>query len=366
MEQALGHVTHHQNLMRWVEQDPEVQPTWLPIPEHAPDLWERLPGIRGNWSLKASLRARDALRVALQHVEMDALLWHTQTTALMAPPFMRHIPSIVSLDATPINYDTIGAAYSHVPSRSAWLERRKHRWHSSTFQHAAAIITWCDWARDSLVADYDVPREKVTVIPPGVDVDQWRFDRGSAGIEQAGRPLRLLFVGGDFARKGGHDVLAAFQNGLSRDCELDIVTRDPGAASAAMDGVRVHQGLTANCEPLRDLYAQADLFVFPTLADCLPLAVMEAMAAGLPIITTNVGALPEEVEDGLNGIIVPPADPDSLVAAIRTLRADPGRRRTMSRVSRKMAEEKFAARRNYGRVIDLMKRCAHENGGIVK
>jgi glycosyltransferase involved in cell wall biosynthesis len=358
MEQALGHVTHHQNLARWVAEDSAVSPIWMPVPQTADDIWERTPAIKGNWSLKASLRARALLQATLKTTTPDALFWHTQTTALFAPPFMKKIPSVVSLDATPINYDTVGAAYDHVPSSNAWLEKQKHRWHSRTFATADALVTWCQWAADSLVSDYGVEASKITVIPPGVDLEKWKTP---VRAEHSGR-LRLLLVGGDFARKGGHELVQAFTQGLSRICELDIATRDEAAKQkySGIEGLRIHIGLQANSDPLRELYARADVFAFPTLADCLPLAVMEAMAAGLPVITTSVGALGEEVESGRNGLLVKPGDAADIVKAVEALAQDAGLRRRMAVESELMAQDRFDARTNYGRILSVLKNTADQ------
>lgn len=357
MEQALGHRTHHQNLARWVADDAALCPVWMPIEEHLPDRWETLPGVRNNWSLKASLRARHALREAMRTQTLDALFLHTQTVSLFALPWMRRIPSIVSLDATPLNYDTVGAEYGHAANGDSWVERRKYQWYCNVFSTATALTTWCQWAKDSLVKDYRVPADKVTVIAPGVDLNLWEFGAERATAPRADGPIRLLFVGGDFARKGGDTLLEAFRGGLHRECVLDIVTKDESVAAqtAGMESIRVHYGLTANSAPLRELYACADLFVFPTRADCLPIAIMEAMAAGLPVIATDVGALREEVEQGVNGLMVPPGDAAAVTQAVRTLLADPTRLRAMSQASRSLAEARFDARRNYNAILSLLK-----------
>jgi glycosyltransferase involved in cell wall biosynthesis len=365
MEQTLGHVTHHRNLSRWVEEAGDIRAEWIPVPFEADDRWERMPGVRSNWSIRASLRARDGVRRTLRKRSLDALFYHTQTTALFAAPFMRRIPTVVSLDATPINYDQVGAEYGHNTGNNGWLEARKYSWSRQTFLSAAALVSWCRWARDSLVEDYGVPADRIFVIPPGVDLERWTFEREQRQGEPA-RPLRLLFVGGDFERKGGRELLCAFRSGLSAGSELDVVTRDEAVAAelSGTDGLRVHTGLTPNSDALRELYARADLFVFPTRGDCLPIAVMEAMAAGLPVITTGVGALREEVEEGVNGLVVPAGDAGALAEAVRALARDPERRLAMGRAGRDMAAERFDGRQNYNRVIELVRVCAGSRAAL--
>ncbi len=360
MEQALGHVTHHKNLAHWAEQRPDLCPRWLPVPEAASDRWEKLPGIKSNWSLKASLRAKALLQAAEREGKLDALFIHTQTCSLFAPPFMRRIPTVISLDATPLNYDTVGAEYGHSAGNDGWLDRRKMEWYKAVFREAAALTTWCEWAKASLVNDYGVNAEKITVIPPGVDLETWNFrearaEKAASSVNSSG-PTRLLFVGGDFERKGGGFLLEAFRASLASECTLDIVTKDPTLQDEP--GITIHRGLTANSPPLRALYSQADLFVFPTLGDCLPIAVMEAMAAGLPVVTTSVGALCEEVEEGINGLVIPPRRADAIAGAVKTLISNSTLRERMGSESRRLAEVRFSAQRNYGMILDLIQRAA--------
>ncbi|HYX15428.1 MAG TPA: glycosyltransferase family 4 protein [Nostoc sp.] len=356
VEQALGHVTHYQNLKHWVAEDADICPSWMPIWWRGNDIWKYMPVIGNNWSLRASLRTRDALNAARRIQPLDALFLHTQTLALFAIPFMRHIPTIISTDGTPLNFDTMGAAYNHKVGGNSLLERRKFLWNKSTYHNATSIVAFSQWAKDSVVDDYGVPAEKVTVIPPGVDLEQWNFRRNKTEHQSSTNALRLLFVGGDFARKGGYTLLEAFRNSLNQDCTLEIVTKDANLERklAGIENIRVHCGLTPNSQPLKELYAQADIFVFPTQADCLPNAISEAMAVGLPVITTDVGALPEQVEHGVNGLIVPPSDPAALINAVRALKSDT-KRDAMAAASHRIAEERFDARRNYRAILALMK-----------
>ena len=112
MEQTLGHRTHYRNLRRYVEEDSSVASTWLPIEFEPTGALAKVPLLRSNWSARASWLAHRAVTAAREKTQFDALLYHTQVTALLSP-FQRDVPIVVSLDATPINYDTVGAYYGH-------------------------------------------------------------------------------------------------------------------------------------------------------------------------------------------------------------------------------------------------------------
>jgi glycosyltransferase involved in cell wall biosynthesis len=352
MEQTLGHITHARNLLEWIAKDPDVIPTWIPLSFEIQDRWDKVPLVMSNWTLRASIRAREQLRAALRKTTLDGLFFHTPVTAMFSRQLMTNIPTVVSMDATPLNFDSIGSSYNHRPSRFAPLESFKNALNRRTFKQARRLITWNEWGKDSLVKEYGVDAQKIVVIPPGVDLDKWK----SAREAELQRPVRLLFVGGDFRRKGGDTLLKAFRASLTRDCELDIVTRDR-VDTQGLTGVRVHHGLGPNAPELMALYARADIFTFPTLADALPLAIMEALASGLPVITTAVGALCEQVEDGVNGFLIPPGDADALAAATRRLVSNPQLRSDMGAAARHAADQKFNASRNYPAVLAVCKQC---------
>lgn len=359
VEQLLGHVTNYQNLKHWTTLDTNVHPTWMPIEADKSDIWKHVPIVRSNWSLQASLRTRRAIQAVLRDQPLDALFLHTQTLALFAFPFMRQIPTIISTDSTPLNFDTLSKEYGHKVGGNTLLERQKFLWNRRSYHTASALVSWSQWTKDSLIADYGVPADKVMVIPPGVDLEQWHFKQE----QTIDCPVRLLFVGGDFARKGGYALIEAFRTSLRRDCTLDIVTKDPKIAQelSGLESVQVHLNLTANSLQLKELYAKADIFVFPTQADCHSLVVMEAMAAGLPIVTTDVGAIRELVEAGVNGLLLPASDTGALVTALSALVGDESKRRSMAIASRRLAEERFDGRRNYHKILTLMKDLTEEH-----
>jgi glycosyltransferase involved in cell wall biosynthesis len=353
LEHSLGHTTHAQNLKRSLQGVPEIGPTFFDLPYHnTPGWWSRLPGVRANWSVRASLGAYLALRGRTK--EWDAALFHTQVTSLFSAGIMRRLPSVISLDATPVQYDALGAAYDHIPSGSARLEAVKKRLNVRAFTSARHLVTWSEWTKESLVSDYGVSPAKVTVIPPGIDTALWNFPARSQAV---GKPMRLLFVGADFLRKGGDTLLEAFGRMPAGSATLDIVTKTEGVGERVR-GVTVHRGLLPNSDPLRRLYAEADAFVFPTRGDCLPLAVMEALASGLPVVTTRVAALPEAVEHGQTGLLVPLNDPAALADALGTLLDDLGLRLRLGCQARQTALSRFEATANYRRLVETVAAAA--------
>src|SRR5688500_1804219 len=133
MEQTLGQITHTQNFRPWVARDPDVDPTWILIAYDQPPP-RGLPIIGRNWTVRASLEARNRITETLAAQTIDALFLHTQVTALLARRFMRDIPTVVSMDATPLNFDEVGGPYGHHPSPFAPVEGIKNALMRRTFR----------------------------------------------------------------------------------------------------------------------------------------------------------------------------------------------------------------------------------------
>lgn len=361
LEQTLGHITHTKNLQALIVADDTVDPAFAPVAFDVDGWRAKIPGF-GNWTVRAGIRARRAIRALQRDGKLDALFVHTQVPAVLVPDRIRRIPSVVSLDATPIQYDELGAHYGH-DTGSARVERLKWKANRACFRGAAAVVTWADWTKQGLIDRYDVPAEKIHVIPPGVDYERWAAV-GDAASETSGdvdpaAPMRVLFVGGDFERKGGLDLLAAVTalRAEGGTVELDVVTRDDVPAT---DGVRVHHGLGPNSPDLIALYHRADVFCLPTLGDCLPMVLSEAGAVGLPLVSTDVGAIREIVHDGETGLLVPVSDPAALTTALRELAADPARRRAMGDAARQLVRAEFDAATNARRLVELLAAIARE------
>ncbi len=357
VEQSLGHVTHGLNLQQHIPADPTVQAAWGFPSWNQDGAAGKLPILRNNWTLRAGLQTRSILReLQRRGSRLDALFFHTQITAVLSPDWLRRFPSIVSLDATPLQYDRLGAFYAHSPG-PGWLERWKWRLNRACFRHARHIVTWSEWAKQGLVEEYEVPPDKISVIPPGVDTQAWA---PAASRNDHPGPVRILFVGGDLERKGGRLLLEAFKNlqcqaNGNPTVELHLVTRKPIQSGP---GVFVYPDLEPNTDRLKNLFQQSDIFCLPTLADCLPMVLSEAGAAGLPAISTSIAAIPEIVQDGETGFLVPPGDVGALTAALQRLVQDPQLRRRQGQAARQSVCERYDAARNAARLLDLMKQIS--------
>ncbi len=182
-------------------------------------------------------------------------------------------------------------------------------------ESASRIIVASRFAERS-VCEAGIAAEKIEVIPYGVDADSFspggKFDTG------AGR-IVFLFVGLLKKEKGILTLLAAWRQLAAPGAELWLAgsgDADVIEAARGVPGVKVFGKLAQ--QELRQIYRDADVFVFPTFYDGFGMVLLEAMASGLPVIATANCAAPELIREGEAGVIFPAGDP----AALRTAMAD--------------------------------------------
>jgi glycosyltransferase involved in cell wall biosynthesis len=146
----------------------------------------------------------------------------------------------------------------------------------------------------------------------------------------------------DHGHKGQGTIIEAARIMRESDPDVHFVLVGEGRdeqrfrrAAAGLDNV-AFAGFVDNVE---DYLAAFDVFVYPSLFEGLGSSLLDAMAFGLPIAASNVGGIPEVVEDGVNGLLIPPDDPGALVTALKRLLADAGLRDAMARANRARAAE---------------------------
>jgi glycosyltransferase involved in cell wall biosynthesis len=345
MEQHLGHRTYYENLRRWIETDARVDAHWVPITYSMPDgFLEKLQWLPAR--VRSTLRARSQVREGLRNFAADITFYNTQVPAAIGGMAVRRHPYIIATDLTPIQYDALGPLYGHAPDTRSPLKTYKYYINRSLFRGAALLLPWSVWAKESMVSDYGVDPSRIEVMPPGVDLSIWR----PVQREQTG-PLRILFVGGDFERKGGPTLLRAFQALDAGSAQLHVVTR---SRLPETPWVFVYNGMVPNSAGLIALFQHCDVFVLPSEAEAFGIAAVEATAVGLPVIASHGCALAEIVADGETGFLVGSRDERALVERLRMLASDSELRLRLSRAARHRAELRFDAKRNAVRLIDRM------------
>lgn len=348
LEQALGHVAYGMALRKALEKRTDFEPVWLEVP-YGLDGFGKIPGVGKNWTIRGSVRARQMILDAEAQAPLDALFINTQTVSLFSGSIAKRVPTMLSLDATPINYDELADWYGD-SVQAAPIERVKLSAHRAVMKTMTWFTTWSEWAKASLVKDYGVDGDRVTVLPPGTTLSNYP-DPHSKQFWRGDRPLRVLFVGGDFRRKGGDLLTQTVRDHFKGRIELHMVT---AADPPKEDGVFIYHNVKPHSEPLLKLYRESDLFVLPTRGDCLAVVLGEAMASQLPIITTRVGAHAEAVVDGESGYVIEKDDAEALRDRLGRLLADPLLLERMSRRSRALGEERFDMQKNADAIGDLL------------
>lgn len=190
------------------------------------------------------------------------------------------------------------------------------------------------------------PTVPVDVIYNGIDTS--RFVPATV---RADRPLRVLFVGNPSRRKGFH-LLQALATQLPAGVELAYTAGLRNDHQAA-GGKRLLSLGRVPYERMHELYQQADILLFPTLREGFGLCVAEAMACGLPVVSTRCSAIPELVDEGRGGFLLPPGDVDGMARALNRLLADAPRRAEFGAYNRERALRDFSLPRMLGEYREL-------------
>jgi glycosyltransferase involved in cell wall biosynthesis len=248
-----------------------------------------------------------------------------QNGALFTPGLPARLPYVLLLDHTRALAEA-SPAYPRAGVRApprygpAWLSRER-----ACYQEAAAIAAFSEHVARSLVRDYGVPRERITLVGAGANVAPERPVRADDGET-------VLFVGREFARKGGTILLDAFERLRRRRPRARLLVAGPSRPLELPAGAE--QVGPVPYDRLEALFARATVFAMPTLWEPFGLAFLDAMACGVPCVGTAIEAVPEIVEEGRTGLLVPPGDPVALADALDALLGDPARAREMGAAGR--------------------------------
>ncbi len=218
------------------------------------------------------------------------------------------------------------------------------------------ILTVSQSSLDDIVADHGVARDRLRVVPVGVDATRWRPLPSQSRV-----PGRLMTTASaDVAMKGLAHLLEALAKVRTERPDAELVVVGAPKPDSPLIGVIERLGLTGavhfvtgvSDERLVELYAEAEVAVVPSLYEGFSLPAVEAMACGVPLVTTTGGALPEVVGPyGEAALLVPPADAGALAGAILGLLSDGGRRVSLGRAGRERAVSRYSWRATAGATV---------------
>ncbi|MCR8549096.1 glycosyltransferase family 4 protein [Salipiger sp. P9] len=193
--------------------------------------------------------------------------------------------------------------------------------------------------------------DKLHVIHCGIDPDRY------SPAPHDGQ--HLLFVGRLAGVKGVPILLDAVAALKERHPGLRLTLIGDGPERAALEARAAGLGDTVTFLGYRsqaevaEALARTDVFVLPSFAEGVPVVLMEAMAAGVPVVTTQIAGIPELVTPWESGVLVPPGDAEALTAALDQLLSDPGQRRAMGAAGRAMVEAEYSIHSEAARLSSL-------------
>jgi glycosyltransferase involved in cell wall biosynthesis len=222
----------------------------------------------------------------------------------------------------------------------------------AAYRCATHVVANSPAAADILRTE-QVRSPQISVIPNGIDVDLYRAAR-------PGRPARRVITVANLRREKNHETLIAAAGLLKAACpdlRYQVVGDGPRRheleAFAHARGVADIVEFLGHREDVPALLAAADLFVLPSRSEAFPNGVIEAMASGLPVIATDVGGLRDLIEPGRTGVLVPPADPEALAAAVQSFVAAPAQAAALGAAARDTIQARYSFDRMVGAFADL-------------
>jgi glycosyltransferase involved in cell wall biosynthesis len=236
---------------------------------------------------------------------------------------------------------------------------------------AAHLVTTGERLRQELIRDLQLDTDQVTSIPTGIDLDLYTpRDRASVRkvLQLPEDGFHIGIVATLRSWKGHRFLMDAWAGMPHADNDRLVIVGDgPGRENLhkqAVDlGIAGKVVMPGNQTDVAPWLASLDVFALPSYAnEGVPQALMQAMAAGLPVVSTPVGSIPEIVTDEETGLLVPPRDIDALRAALVRLAGDPGLATHLAENARRRASERFSASEMLDRMESVFGRVLRKAG----
>jgi len=256
-----------------------------------------------------------------------------------------------------------------------WYTRRNRRILRHIQNFSSRIIANSQAVEDFLVREDGFDRRQIRVVRNGVDFKRFANATGDReklfpNLEREDRLIAVV-ANMNVKSKGHSDLIAAGQEicqefpGAKFLCIGDGIERRELERTVEELRLRNHFLFLGRRDDVPNILACCDLFVLPSWAEGLPNSVLEAMAAGVPVVATRVGGIPEIIADGVGGLLVPAQDSRALAAAIAQLLRDPQRAQRFAEVAQERASTEFSYERLLAALDRLYRESFPETGLIL-
>lgn len=272
-------------------------------------------------------------------------------------------------------YALMGSAFMKIPRIATC-----HPWTETAYNIKARIYTFLDktWLKkmDGLAAVSEevrqelrkrLPGVKCEVIPNGINLQRFC-------LEKTGNDLRKTFglVGSDFLigtigrlvpEKGYHYLVAAAKTICRKYPAVKFIFIGDGPLRNDLEKIAAKNGLTDRIHfagvrgDIPQLLSTMNLFVLPSISEGVPMVLLEAMAAGKPVIATEVGDMPRIIQHNYSGLLIPPQNTEALAAAMEELIQDSAKAQRLALAARQEVENRFSAKQMAGRYIQQYHRA---------
>lgn len=301
-----------------------------------------------RWHRVESRKARRSIDRAIAAAgRPDVLLVNSHAVSFGLGPLMAEIPTVLHVDTLAWPWAEMGI-WRPVRPYSRLTLAPSTRAEARVLSAAAAVLAWTGWA-ERQVRDL-APDARVLHWHPGLDTERYRPAPRRPGIP------KVLFIGGRWAQKGGPELMAALGPLLGRRLELHVVTP---SETPSGEGVVVHR-LGSSDPELLDLIQQASVLCLPTKGDSNPWVLLEAMACGTPVVSTELGGIPEMLDSGRSGLLVPVGDVAALRAAVTAVLEDEALAGRLATSALATVRERYDARRQGARLASLLTELVEE------
>ena len=259
-------------------------------------------------------------------------------------------------------------ATMHLPPRETTPTRRGRALECLTLSGLNRVIAVCHSSRDLIVRHFGLPYRSTRTIHNGLDIDAFdhEVDEFRERDPEWGEGPVIGTVGRLAEQKGHRHLLEAARIVKRAWPSATFVIVGDGPLETPLRNLSSSLGLgtcvvfTGGRPDVPAILSLLDLFVLPSLYESFPFAVLEAMAAGKPVVATDVDGVGEAVEDGKTGFLVPSESPGRMADAIQALLRDPARARRMGRAGRRRVEEHFTSRHMQTATQTLYHECLSE------